>query len=76
MFFVTFHENVPNIYAYDDDGNLHSPQEIPGSSTVGANTWPNSARSTSKTGSSMSPTARRTRATSSASRGRAGLTPT
>ena len=25
MFFVTFHETVPNVYAYDDDGNLHNP---------------------------------------------------
>jgi hypothetical protein len=27
MFFVTFHEKVANIYAYDDDGNLHSPKD-------------------------------------------------
>ena len=25
MFFVTFHETVPNVYAYDDDGNLLNP---------------------------------------------------
>jgi len=27
MFFVTFHGTIANIYAYDDDGNLHSPKD-------------------------------------------------
>jgi hypothetical protein len=26
MFFVTFHQTVANVYAYDDDGNLLNPQ--------------------------------------------------
>ena len=26
MFFVTFHQTVSNVYAYDDDGNLLNPQ--------------------------------------------------
>ena len=31
MFFVTFHQSVSNVYAYDDDGNLlnpHSPNVL------------------------------------------------
>src|ERR1043165_4607601 len=26
MFFVTFHQTISNVYAYDDDGNLLNPQ--------------------------------------------------